>query len=127
MARGRGNAMMAATLFYLVVVAFQSELAHARIYTIGDADGWTTGVQTWPRDKRFNAGDILVFKYPKGVHNVATVNQIGLFHCSVIPKNAPVYTSGNEHITLVRGYNNFICSIADHCNRFELLMTFYVV
>nr|GEZ44815.1 basic blue protein-like [Tanacetum cinerariifolium] len=78
MAMGRGNAVMAAAVFCLVVVAFQSEVAHARTYTVGDAKGWTFGVQTWPRDKRFNAGDVLVFKYPQGVHNVAVVNHQGL-------------------------------------------------
>lgn len=123
---GRGNAVMAVAVFCLVVVAFRSEVAYARVYTVGDADGWTYGVQTWPRDKRFNAGDVLVFKYPQGLHNVAVVNLTGLNHCSVIPKDAKVYTSGNDHITLVRGDNNFICSIADHCNQ-DLLMTLFAV
>nr|GEZ08986.1 basic blue protein-like [Tanacetum cinerariifolium] len=126
MAMGRGNAVMAAAVFCLVVVVFQSEVAYGRIYTVGDADGWTYGVQTWPRDKRFNAGDVLVFKYPKGVRDVAVVNQTGLNHCSVIPKDAKVYTSGNDHIKLVSGYNNFICSNADLCNQ-GLLMTLYAV
>ncbi|GJY93248.1 basic blue protein-like protein [Tanacetum coccineum] len=97
---GRGNAVMAAAVFCLFVVAFQSEVAHARTYTVGDAKGWTFGVQTWPRDKRFNAGDVL-----------------GLEHCSLIPSNAKVYTSGNDQITLVRGSNYFICSIGDHCDQ----------
>ncbi|GKA80078.1 basic blue protein-like protein [Tanacetum coccineum] len=84
---GRGNAVMAAAVFCLFVVAFQSEVAHARTYTVGDAKGWTFGVQTWPRDK------------------------------SLIPSNAKVYTSGNDQITLVRGSNYFICSIGDHCDQ----------
>ncbi|PWA40750.1 cupredoxin [Artemisia annua] len=63
MATGRGNAVMAVAVFCLVFVAFQSEVAYARVYIVGDADGWTYGVQTWPRDKRFNAGDVLGIAY----------------------------------------------------------------
>ncbi|PWA40595.1 cupredoxin [Artemisia annua] len=117
MAMGRGNALMAAALFCLVVVAFQSEVSHAKTYIVGDAKGWTYGAQFWPTGKSFNAGDVLVFKYLHGAHTVAVVNQAGLDSCSVIPKDAKVFTSGNDQITLVSGNNNFIDSIADHCNR----------
>ena len=58
-----------------------------------------------------------MFKYPQGVHTVAVVNQAGFDSCSVIPKDAKVFTSGNDQITLVSGNNNFICSIGDHCKQ----------
>ena len=48
---------------------------------------------------------------------MAVVNQAGIDSCSVIPKDAKVFTSGNDQIKLVSGDNNFICTIADHCNR----------
>ena len=48
---------------------------------------------------------------------MAVVNQAGIDSCSVIPKDAKVFTSGNDQITLVSGYNNFICTIGNHCNR----------
>ena len=59
MAIGRGNTVTAVAAFYLVAVIFQSEVTYARIYTVGDSNGWMTGVQTNPRYKRFNAGDVL--------------------------------------------------------------------
>ena len=63
MAMGRGNALMAAAAFCLVVVAFQSEVAHAKTFIVGDENGWTFGAQFWPTGKSFNAGDVLGIAY----------------------------------------------------------------
>jgi hypothetical protein len=58
MARGRGSAMVVATAL-LCMLLLHSEMAHAAVYTVGDAGGWTFNVVGWPKGKRFRAGDIL--------------------------------------------------------------------
>lgn len=58
---------------------------------------------------------LLVFNYQKGAHNVVVVNKAGYDGCSTTPRNAKVYTSGKDRITLVKGLNNFICTLPGHC------------
>jgi hypothetical protein len=58
MARGRGSAIAVATAL-LCMLLLQSEMAHAAVYTVGDAGGWTFNIAGWPKGKRFRAGDIL--------------------------------------------------------------------
>ncbi|GKA41250.1 basic blue protein-like protein [Tanacetum coccineum] len=57
----------------------------------------------------------IVFNYAKGAHNVVVVNKAGYDGCSTTPRNAKVYTSGKDQIRLVKGVNNFICSLPGHC------------
>ncbi|KAM0013234.1 putative Phytocyanin domain, cupredoxin [Helianthus debilis subsp. tardiflorus] len=113
MAKGRGSAMMATMVLCLVAVMVQCEAA---TYVVGDDNGWTFNVDGWEKGKNFNAGDVLVFKYAKGSHNVVAVDEGGYYGCDVSPYDAKVYTSGNDQITLVKGNNSFICSFSDHCN-----------
>jgi len=35
------------------------EHVHAATYTVGDSSGWTFNTDTWPKGKRFRAGDVL--------------------------------------------------------------------
>nr|XP_043622578.1 basic blue protein-like [Erigeron canadensis] len=113
--RGRGSAVTAAVVLCLLAVAFQFEVAQAATYVVGGKSGWTFGLTGWPKGKKFKAGDVLVFNYMKGLHNVVAVNKAGYDGCSTSPRNAKVFTSGKDRITLVKGLNNFICTIPGHC------------
>ncbi|PWA56558.1 chemocyanin [Artemisia annua] len=115
MAEGRGSAVMATAVLLLLVMAFQCEVAQAATYVVGGRSGWTFNLTGWPRGKKFKAGDVLVFNYAKGAHNVVVVNKAGYDGCSTTPRNAKVYTSGKDQIRLVKGLNNFICSLPGHC------------
>nr|1F56_A Chain A, PLANTACYANIN [Spinacia oleracea]1F56_B Chain B, PLANTACYANIN [Spinacia oleracea]1F56_C Chain C, PLANTACYANIN [Spinacia oleracea] len=75
--------------------------------------GWSFNVNG-ARGKSFRAGDVLVFKYIKGQHNVVAVNGRGYASCSA-PRGARTYSSGQDRIKLTRGQNYFICSFPGHC------------
>ncbi|XP_055819240.1 basic blue protein-like [Solanum dulcamara] len=82
-------------------------------YNVGDSDGWTLGVSNWPNGKNFKAGDVLVFNYPKSVHNVVIVNKADYDNCKPSGK---IFNSGNDKVTLRKGTTYFICGIAGHCD-----------
>ncbi|XP_076902863.1 basic blue protein-like [Bidens hawaiensis] len=115
MAEGRGSAMVAMAVICLLVAALQCEVAQAATYVVGGSAGWTFNVAGWEKGKKFKAGDVLVFNYQKGAHNVVVVNKAGYVGCSTTPINAKVYASGKDQIRLVKGLNNFICTLVGHC------------
>lgn len=57
MSMGRGSAV--AVVLVLFLVALQYEVAQAAIYTVGGAGGWSFSSGSWPKGKRFRAGDVL--------------------------------------------------------------------
>ncbi|CAI0375716.1 unnamed protein product [Linum tenue] len=99
-------------LMFLCQAAFHAETAAAATYKIE----WSFGVTDWPKGKHFKAGDVIVFHYPEGEHEVAVVDANGYKTCTV-PAGAKVYTSGNDRVTLQRGNNYFICDIPQHCDQ----------
>ncbi|MFS7985845.1 putative Blue (type 1) copper binding protein [Helianthus anomalus] len=115
MAKGRGSAMVTMAVLCLIAAALQCELAQATTYAVGGSGGWTFNVSGWEKGKKFKAGDVLVFNYQKGAHNVVAVNKAGYVGCSTTRRNAKVYTSGKDQIRLVKGLNSFICSLPGHC------------
>uniref|UniRef100_A0A251TAX8 Putative cupredoxin n=1 Tax=Helianthus annuus TaxID=4232 RepID=A0A251TAX8_HELAN len=102
MAKGRGSAMVSMAVLCLHVAALQCEIAQAATYAVGGNGGWTFNVSAGENGKKFKAGDILVFNYQKGAHNVVVVNKAGYVGCSTTPRNAKVYTSGKDKIRLVK-------------------------
>ncbi|KZV20792.1 hypothetical protein F511_30434 [Dorcoceras hygrometricum] len=113
MSEGRGSALIVLTV--LMAVVFQGQVTEAATYTVGDSGGWTFNVAGWPRGKTFKAGDVLVFNYGPGAHNVVRVNRAGYRGCSA-PSTAKTYQSGSDQIKLAKGRNFFICSLAGHCD-----------
>ncbi|XP_022942619.1 basic blue protein-like [Cucurbita moschata] len=113
MAQGRGSAAMGAVMVCLLVLQF-SAMAHAAVYTVGGAQGWTFNVASWPKGKRFRAGDTLVFNYSPAAHNVVAVSRVGYSGC-VAPTGSKVFGTGTDQIKLVKGQNYFICSLPGHC------------
>ncbi|MBA0782159.1 hypothetical protein Gotri_003021 [Gossypium trilobum] len=115
MAQARGGAMaVAAATVVLYLLLSHFELAQAATYTVGGTGGWAFNVAGWTKDKRFKAGDTLVFKYSPSIHNVVAVNRAGYSSCTT-PKGAKVYQSGKDQIKLVKGQNYFICNYSGHC------------
>jgi len=54
----RGNAAAVAALVLLCVL-LHGEVAESAVYTVGDRGGWGFNSASWPRGKRFRAGDVL--------------------------------------------------------------------
>ncbi|CAL1352672.1 unnamed protein product [Linum trigynum] len=71
-------AILATTMVLFMFAAELMSPADAASYTVS----WTYGAGSWPSGKSFNAGDVIVFKYPKGIHNVAAVSSGGYSACS---------------------------------------------
>ncbi|CAK9318093.1 unnamed protein product [Citrullus colocynthis] len=114
MGQGKGSAIAITLLLCLFLI--QSEMAQARVYTVGDAKGWTFNVNSWTKGKIFRAGDVLVFKYPPKAHNVAVLKNKVAYNLCLKPRGSKVYQTGRDKIKLVKGYNYFICSFPGHCN-----------
>ncbi|KAK6238897.1 hypothetical protein QUC31_004366 [Theobroma cacao] len=85
----------------LVLLLVQSDMARAKTFTVGDTSGWSFKVQSWPKGKKFKAGDALDIQ--------------GYKSCSASP-TSEVYSTGNDAIKLSKGRNYFICSIRGHCD-----------
>ena len=111
MSQGRGSAVVAAAAAVLCLMVVTAEAA---TYTVGGAGGWTFNSVSWPKGKRFRAGDILVFNYSPQAHNVVSVNKAGYDSCTA-QAGARVFSSGKDQIKLVKGQNFFICSLPGHC------------
>ncbi|CAN1140625.1 Basic blue protein [Linum perenne] len=92
----------------------QVKTSDAATYKVGDASGWSFGVNSWPQGKSFKAGDKLVFTYSPSFHNVVVVDGNSYSACTT-PPGAPIYNSGNDQITLKKGQNFFICNFPGHC------------
>ncbi|KAL3515606.1 hypothetical protein ACH5RR_022508 [Cinchona calisaya] len=103
------------TMVFLCIF-IQSNIVSADTFIVGDSNGWNINVSGWENSKIFRAEDVLVFKYPKGVHNVVkVVDRHGYTVCD--PTGGEEYNSGNDSITLKEGGNGFICSVGSHCTR----------
>ncbi|XP_039033359.1 blue copper protein-like [Hibiscus syriacus] len=91
-------------------------------YTVGDTSGWvvpTNGssmYQTWANDKNFMVGDILVFNYVTGTHDVLEVSRAAYQPCNV---TNPIsnWTTGPTRVTLrTPGDHYYICGVPGHCS-----------
>uniref|UniRef100_A0A7N0TZL8 Phytocyanin domain-containing protein n=1 Tax=Kalanchoe fedtschenkoi TaxID=63787 RepID=A0A7N0TZL8_KALFE len=97
-------------------------LTNAATYTVGDGS-WTipstTGqYNTWASSKTFRVGDVLVFNFATGAHDVATVTKDKYDDCDGDSPMALV-TQGPASITLTTsGMNYFICTVGNgnHCS-----------
>ncbi|XP_065850115.1 uclacyanin 1-like [Euphorbia lathyris] len=89
-------------------------------YTVGDNQGWTITTntaqfyQTWASDKTFLPGDILVFNYSNGAHDVTEVSKADFDSCNTGSPIA-VNRAPPTRITLTAGEHYYICSITGHC------------
>ncbi|KAL6858845.1 hypothetical protein ACP4OV_017847 [Aristida adscensionis] len=105
------------TLVALLVAVSCAAAASATTYTVGDSNGWATGINyaDWASGKTFNLGDTLVFPFSNGQHDVVEVAKSGYDSCSI--SNAlQTQTNGPTTITLnTPGTHYYICGIPGHC------------
>ncbi|RCV08222.1 hypothetical protein SETIT_1G308500v2 [Setaria italica] len=120
MARGRGRAsgggLAAALLIIALLVATSSApIAEAAAsHMVGDYGGWKFNVDRWTKGRTFRAGDQLVFRYNRAVHDVAVVDAAAYRSC-VVPRGAKVLRSGRDKVRLGRGTHYFVCTVRGHC------------
>ncbi|XP_057967020.1 mavicyanin [Malania oleifera] len=111
-------------IFYLFLLAsFGTRNVNGATYTVGDSYGWTLFINSsnWAQGKEFHVGDILVFNYEKGFHNVMQVNTTAYEHCIKDP-NMGLFTSGGDSLPLAEvGQMSYICGVDDHCENGQKL------
>ncbi|KAK9910685.1 hypothetical protein M0R45_034637 [Rubus argutus] len=107
----------------LAVVAFFvvfPSMVLATQYVVGDDLGWdgTANYQAWADGYAFHVGDVLIFNYDAGDHNVLlAANPAGFDGCNASP-SLGVYDSGNDALTLsVAGTYYFLCGY--HCDNLQ--------
>ncbi|CAM0908672.1 unnamed protein product [Alopecurus aequalis] len=93
--------------------------AGAAEYSVGD-DGWTIGTNfvAWAQNHSFAAGDVLVFEYVKGQHNVYEVTEAAYRSCDATGPGAVLatYESGSDRVVLPDAKTYwFMCQIPGHC------------
>jgi hypothetical protein len=60
MVQGRGSAdLVMVNVAALLCLMVLTGHVHAATYTVGGSGGWTLNMDSWPKDKRFKAGDTL--------------------------------------------------------------------
>ncbi|KAL8488351.1 hypothetical protein ACS0TY_024127 [Phlomoides rotata] len=92
-------------------------------YTVGDSLGWVVppggsiAYQTWVRGKTFMVGDILVFNFTSGVHNVVSVTRAEFESCTISATTTPPTTTSPARITLTSGGEHYyMCTVPRHCS-----------
>ncbi|KAI7748332.1 hypothetical protein M8C21_027980 [Ambrosia artemisiifolia] len=95
-------------------------------FVVGDAKGWRENVdyKAWAKGKEFYMGDILVFNYIDGKHNVLKVDEHAFNKCIVPKDKNETLASGNDQITLMSmGNIGFISGMGKDCeNGMKLLI-----
>ncbi|KAJ7978939.1 blue copper protein-like [Quillaja saponaria] len=94
----------------------------AKTYTVGDATGWTippggaATYQRWASGKTFSVGDVLVFNFPSGAHNVAEVTKENFNPCTTASPIS-IETTPPVRVTLSKaGEHFYICAVPTHCS-----------
>ncbi|KAK7280577.1 hypothetical protein RJT34_25641 [Clitoria ternatea] len=112
------NCTFLLTIFTLLC-NFSLSSVMASVYTVGDQEEWSTSqinYAQWADRYNFTLGDVLVFKYMKGQHNVYEVTEETYRSCDASGGVLAKYESGEDQVTLneIKRYW-FICNIAGHC------------
>ncbi|GMI84265.1 hypothetical protein like AT1G45063 [Hibiscus trionum] len=117
-----GREISTAALFVFLVANLLLQSAYGTTYTVGDSTGW--GIPTgnddfyddWADNKIFAVGDVLVFNFTTGQHNVAEVTEAAYDACNAANTLFTV-NNGPARITLNRtGEHHFICAFPGHCS-----------
>ncbi|XP_061364699.1 mavicyanin-like [Gastrolobium bilobum] len=117
-----GTSFFKSCTFLLAILtllcSFLLNCVMASVYTVGDQEEWSsqTNYASWAEGYNFSLGDVLVFKYVKGQHNVYEVKEDTFRSCDASSGVLAKYESGEDQVTLneVKRYW-FICNIAGHC------------
>ncbi|EOA19308.1 hypothetical protein CARUB_v10002697mg [Capsella rubella] len=106
-------------LFVLLVFTVLLGSCSAKVYTVGDSNGWIAKEDIyyeWAKDKEFHVGDSLVFKYNPYLNDITQVP--GALEYQFCDTSSPkaVYNTGHDTVTFKEpGYHYFISSNQAQC------------
>ncbi|KAK1272496.1 hypothetical protein QJS04_geneDACA009646 [Acorus gramineus] len=106
-----------------LLLSLLSTHARATVYTVGDAEGWDTGINylSWSEKYNFTVGDVLgekiiSFNYVKSQHNAYEVTEDTYRSCDGSEGVVNKYESGQDKVTLTEEKKYwFICNVSGHC------------
>ncbi|KAK2991914.1 hypothetical protein RJ640_006091 [Escallonia rubra] len=105
----------------MVVAAMQLQSSKAATHVVGGSIGWlvppggSAAYSTWAASQTFVVGDVLVFNFTTGQHDVAEVSKAAFDSCNATSPISMV-TNGPANITLTAaGEHHFICTFSRHC------------
>ncbi|KAK8921586.1 hypothetical protein KSP39_PZI020361 [Platanthera zijinensis] len=108
---------MAGLIVGAILLTGWAMLGSATVYTVGDASGWSSGVDysDWASGKSFVVGDSLAFIYSTGTHTVNEVSADDYQSCSA-SNYLSTDSTGSTTIPLKTGGTHyFICGVPGHC------------
>ncbi|XP_073152183.1 uncharacterized protein [Henckelia pumila] len=109
-------------IIFMTLVVMATLSSAQTTHVVGDALGWTfppggeVAYRTWAATQSFAVGDVLVFNFTTGSHDVAEVSKDSFDSCN---GNNPISrsTNGPASITLTSsGEHHFICTFTGHCD-----------
>ncbi|KAI3724968.1 hypothetical protein L1987_64737 [Smallanthus sonchifolius] len=117
---GFSSSLLVLIAIMVASMQFQSTVAQTR-HVVGDALGWTiipggAGAYTdWASQQTFTVGDILVFNFTNGQHDVAEVVAANYEPCNST-RPISLVTTGPASLTLTTaGAHYYICTFPSHC------------
>ncbi|KAL7600298.1 cucumber peeling cupredoxin-like [Lactuca sativa] len=106
--------------FMLASVQFHDTAAQTT-HVVGDALGWNippngpSAYTTWASTQTFRVGDVLLFNFTTGFHNVAEVSQVAYGPCTTT-NPISIATTGPARVTLnAPGTHYYVCTVGTHC------------
>ncbi|XP_039041575.1 blue copper protein-like [Hibiscus syriacus] len=110
-----GSSSVGLAMACLLLVSCMVMPSLVKVYTVGDASGWTTGVDysTWTGGKTFEVGDSIVFKYPTS-HTVDEVSSSD-YSTGTVGDAITKDDSGATTVALKKAGTHYICGVVGHC------------
>ncbi|XP_071742243.1 blue copper protein 1a-like [Rutidosis leptorrhynchoides] len=116
----KSSSMVVFMVMMVAAMQMQSSMAQTR-HVVGGPLGWTipsngpAAYSTWASQQTFRVGDVLVFNFTTGNHNVAEVSQAAYGPCTST-NPISMTTTGPASITLTTaGTHYYICTVGGHC------------
>ncbi|KDP32428.1 hypothetical protein JCGZ_13353 [Jatropha curcas] len=113
------NMRNVATVVAMLLLALHK--TECAVYVVGGGGGWqnpsnSTHYASWASSHNFSTGDILMFNFVTGVHDVATVTMDAYDNCNTAnPLN--IINNGPTNVTLnTTGMHYYICTFPGHCS-----------
>ncbi|XP_010250146.1 PREDICTED: umecyanin-like [Nelumbo nucifera] len=114
--------LLGCLLVAIVAVLLHPSAAQSTTHVVGDSLGWRIppggpiAYSTWASSNTFMVGDILVFNFTTGQHDVAEVTKTDFDNCDGSSTIGSVQTTGPARITLnSQGQHYYICTFNGHC------------
>ncbi|KAL5697962.1 hypothetical protein ACHQM5_029056 [Ranunculus cassubicifolius] len=112
----------------VVLVTLLGGASAQTTHVVLDSSGWSipttpNAYTTWAASQTFMVGDILVFNFATGQHDVAQVSKASYDACTSTNVIGSIITNGPANLTLdTAGEHYYICAFNGHCDAGQKLM-----